>query len=59
MLARESGRVPPFEQVRHAVSQALHQQSFATALSQYLRLLAGQARVSGVDLDGAPSPLVQ
>lgn len=59
VLARESGRVPPFEQVRHAVSQALHQQSFATALSQYLRLLAGQARVSCVDLDGAPSPLVQ
>ena len=59
VLARESGRVPPFEQVRHAVSQTLRHQSFATALSQYLRLLAGQARVSGVDLDGAQTPLVQ
>jgi len=59
VLAREGGRVPPFEQVRHAVSQTLRHQSFATALSQYLRLLAGQARVSGVDLDGAQTPLVQ
>jgi len=59
VLAREPGLVPPFEQVRPAVAQTLRQHSFATALSQYLRLLAGQARVIGVDLDAADTPLVQ
>lgn len=59
VLAREPGCVPPFEQVRPAVAQTLRQHSFATALSQYLRLLAGQARVVGVDLDAADTPLVQ
>ena len=59
VLARESGTVPPYEQVRAAVLQQLRQQSFATALSQYLRLLAGQAQVVGVDLEAADTPLVQ
>ncbi|MFT3721431.1 peptidylprolyl isomerase [Pseudorhodoferax sp.] len=59
VLARRPGRVPPYEQVRAAVAQSLRQRSFATALSQYLRLLAGQARMAGVDLDGAATPLVQ
>ena len=31
----------------------------ATALHQYMQLLAGQALVEGVDLDGRDSPLVQ
>lgn len=57
--ARRPGVVPPFQQVRAAVAQSLRQQSFATALSQYLRLLAGQARVVGVDLGAVDSPLVQ
>lgn len=59
VLAREPGTVPPFEQVRAAVAQTLRQHSFATALSQYLRVLAGQARLAGVALDGADTPLVQ
>ena len=59
VLEREAGTVPPYEQVRAAVMQQLRQQSFATALSQYLRLLAGQALVVGVDLEGAETPLVQ
>lgn len=59
VLEREAGTVPPYEQVRAAVMQQLRQQSFATALSQYLRLLAGRARLVGVDLEGAETPLVQ
>jgi len=59
VLAREPGRSPPFEAVRSAVAQALRQQSFTTALRQYLQLLAGQAEVEGVDLDAAATPLVQ
>jgi peptidyl-prolyl cis-trans isomerase C len=59
VLAREAGVAPPFEAVQSAVAQALRQQTFTTALRQYLQLLAGQANVQGVDLDAAATPLVQ
>jgi peptidyl-prolyl cis-trans isomerase C len=59
VLARTPGAVPSFEAVRGAVALALRQQAFITALRQYLQLLAGDALVEGVDLDGAPTPLVQ
>jgi peptidyl-prolyl cis-trans isomerase C len=59
VLARQPGRVPPFEEVRAAVAQSLRQQAFATALRQYLRLLAGQAHIEGVPLEQADTPLVQ
>ena len=59
VLAREPGVVPGFEAVKSAVAQALRQQTFTTALRQYLQLLAGQAQVVGVDLDTAATPLVQ
>ena len=39
--------------------QALRQQTFTTALRQYLQLLAGQAEVEGVDLEACATPLVQ
>lgn len=59
VLAREPGVVPAFETVRSAAAQALRQQAFTTALRQYLQLLAGQARIAGVALDAAATPLVQ
>ena len=59
VLAREPGLDPAFEAVKSAVAQGLRQQAFATALRQYLQLLAGAATVTGVDLDAAESPLVQ
>ena len=57
--ARQPGLQPAYEAVRSAVAQSLRQHSFATALRQYLQLLAGQARIEGVDLDAAATPLVQ
>jgi peptidyl-prolyl cis-trans isomerase C len=59
VLEREHGVAQPFESVRGAVSMALRQQSFVTALRQYLRLLAGEAAVEGVELDAADTPLVR
>ena len=59
VLAREPGTQPDFEVVRSAVAQSLRQQSYATALRQYLSLLAGQSQVEGIDLDAADTPLVQ
>lgn len=57
--AREPGVVPSFEAARATAEAALHRQAFATAVRQYLMLLAGAARIEGVDLVGADSPLVQ
>lgn len=57
--AREPGIAQPFEAVRGAVAMSLRQQAYVTALRQYLRLLAGQAQVEGVDLEAADTPLVQ
>lgn len=59
VCARDSGEVQPFETVRSAVALQLRQQAYVTALRQYLSLLAGQAVIEGVDLDGADTPLVQ
>ena len=59
VLARAPGVVPAYESVHAAVAQALRQQSFTTALRQYLQLLAGQADLQGVDLEAADTPLVQ
>jgi peptidyl-prolyl cis-trans isomerase C len=59
VLAREAGHTPVFEAVRGAVAMALRQQTFVTALRQYLRLLAGQGVIEGVDLESADTPLIQ
>ena len=59
VLEREPGAAQAFETVRGAVTMALRQQAYVTALRQYLRLLAGQAEVEGVELDAAGTPLVQ
>ncbi len=59
VLERLPGRLPALDEVRAHVAARLSLQSRATALRQYLRLLAGQARIEGVDLEGADTPLVQ
>lgn len=59
VLRRTPGRVPEFQQVRGAVTQALQQQAFANALRQYLQQLAGQAALDGVALEASDSPLTQ
>jgi peptidyl-prolyl cis-trans isomerase C len=59
ILGRKQGFQPPFEEVQGRISVQLAQQSRAKALHQYIQLLAGQAIVEGVSLEGADSPLVQ
>lgn len=59
VTAREAGTPRPFETVREAVRLGLQQQTWATALRQYLLVLAGQARLVAVPLDGSETPLVQ
>ena len=57
--ARESGEVLPYAQVRGRIAMELAQRSRATALHQYIRVLAGKALVEGVELEAAETPLVQ
>ena len=59
VLEREPGRDVPYAQVRERIAMELAQRSRATALYQYIRLLAGRALVEGVELEAAESPLVQ
>jgi len=59
VLEREAGRVPAYEAVAPAVVATLRRQAWASALRQYLQLLAGAAEIDGVDLDAAATPLVQ
>jgi len=57
--AREPGRLPAFEQVQAAVAQQMRQAHQISAVRQYLQTLAADARLEGVDLQKASSPLVQ
>ncbi|GGA32213.1 peptidylprolyl isomerase [Dyella nitratireducens] len=56
---RVPGKSLPFEHVHDRVADDLHGDAEARALSQYVRVLAGQAEVQGVELDAATSPLIQ
>lgn len=59
VLRREPGIAQPFEAVHGAVRMSLRQQTYVTALRQYLQLLAGKAEIFGVDVQAATTPLVQ
>lgn len=53
------GRLPSFDEVRAQIAARLTLRSRATALGQYMRLLAGAADVAGIELAAETSPLVQ
>jgi len=59
VLEQRPGVLAPFEQVQGRIAGELTLQSRATALRQYMLLLVGQARIEGMDLEGADTPLVQ
>jgi peptidyl-prolyl cis-trans isomerase C len=59
IVRRIPGRALPFEHVRERIAALLTAVAEARALSQYVRVLAGKARLAGVDLGAAATPLVQ
>ncbi|GGY35267.1 peptidylprolyl isomerase [Pseudoduganella albidiflava] len=59
VLRRLDGTLLPFDAVHGHVADTLRRQAWQRALHQYLRLLAGRAKIEGVELEGASSPLVQ
>lgn len=56
---RIDGDQLPFEAVREWIADYLKRQSWQRAFSQYVQLLAGQAKISGFQLKQADTPLVQ
>lgn len=53
------GKGLPFEQVEEKIGAWLEASSWSRAVSQYISILAGNAKISGVALERASSPLVQ
>jgi len=56
---RIPGRALDFESVRADIARALKERVQQKAMEQYVRILAAQAQVEGVDLGAATSPLVR
>lgn len=54
-----AGSVLPFEAAAPLVERHLASQSWQRGVSQYLRVLAGRARIEGLVIDAALTPLVQ
>lgn len=59
VLRKVEGKVLPFEAVKSEIAAYLDRQSSKRALHQYLHILVGQAKIEGLVLEGAESPLVQ
>lgn len=56
---RHEGRQLSFEQTRDGIAQALAAASRDAAWRQYVQILLGRAKIEGIDLEGADTPLVQ
>lgn len=56
---RLPGQAAPFEAVQAQIAEQLAETVQRRALAQYVAILAGQAKVVGMDLQAASSPLVQ
>lgn len=56
---RTDGQLLPFDSVAQWVADHLKKESWQRAFSQYIQILAGEAKISGFRLHGADTPLVQ
>jgi peptidyl-prolyl cis-trans isomerase C len=56
---RADGQDLPYEAVADAIRAFLQESSWRQAVHQYLQILVGKARITGIDLGGATTPLVQ
>lgn len=59
VLQHVSGEQLPFEAVEARIKEYLEAVSRQRAISQYIKLLAGEAEIRGIDLDQAESLLIQ
>lgn len=56
---RIPGRDLPYEAVAERIAAYLAEAAWTRAVHQYIQVLAGRARLAGIDIAGADSPLVQ
>ncbi len=56
---RAAGAQLPFEAVQRRIADYLTERAWNRAVAQYLRILAGRARIEGFAMAAAESPLVQ
>lgn len=59
VLGRRKGKRLAFDAVRDRIAAQCRLESRARGLNQYIRRLVSAARVEGLDLEGADSPLMQ
>ncbi len=59
VVQRIPGEQLPFDAVRYRVAEYLEEVSRRRAINQYIRLLAGEADIRGIDLDASESALIQ
>lgn len=59
LVHKEPGHLLPFSAVEPQIAGVLHATSLDAATRQYLKLLVGKACISGFDLAGTDSPLLQ
>lgn len=56
---RVRGRQLSYDMARERVAEYLGASAWTRAVHQYIQLLVGKASIQGIELDGAPTPLVQ
>lgn len=59
VIQRVEGTLLPFDAVHERIAEYLEERSRRRALSQYIRLLAAEAEIKGIDLEAAESMLIQ
>lgn len=57
--AREGGEEIDFEEAEETIAAYLQEQTWRSAVRQYISILAGQADIEGLEIEAAGSPLVQ
>lgn len=58
-LDKTSGKTLPFLSVESYIGDYLQACSLQAGISQYIKLLAGKAKIAGFDIEGYNTPLVQ
>lgn len=59
LIRSAPGRLLPFPLVRERIVEYLTTRAWTEAVHQYVLLLAGGARIQGIDIESATTPLVQ
>lgn len=59
LVRKIAGRDLPFDAVKRGIAAYLEDSAWRRAVHQYILILAGRAKIEGLELGGAGSPLVQ